>query len=72
MVEVFKTNVTEDVEAVKLLEHFNKVKPHYKVNFDLQDCDKIFRVESAKEILVDDVISILQEYGFKADILPDI
>ena len=48
MVEVFKTNVQEVDDAnkiiQKLLEHF----PNYKINFDLDDCDKILRIESPK------------------------
>jgi hypothetical protein len=45
MIEVFKTNVEEAVQAEKLvdilLDHF----PDNKINFDLHDCDKILRVE---------------------------
>jgi hypothetical protein len=46
MVEVFKTNVQEvdDANTViqRLLEHF----PTYKINFDLEDCDKVLRIEN--------------------------
>ena len=45
MVEVFKTNVWDDTQATELttilLSHF----PLYRIDFDLEDCDKILRVE---------------------------
>ena len=50
MVEVFKTNVQGCEESKqliqKLLEHF----PCCTINFDLEDCDNILRIESEAEI----------------------
>ena len=45
MIEVFKTNVTNTPEADKVLRLFAHEFPDFKVNFDLEDCDKILRVE---------------------------
>lgn len=46
MVEVLKTNVQEldyaNAIIQILLEHF----PNYKINFDLENCDKILRLEA--------------------------
>lgn len=43
-IEVFKTNISSDAEAAKLksllLQHF----PNCRINFDLDDCDKILRI----------------------------
>ncbi len=68
MVEVFKTNVQWVNEAEdliqKLLEHF----PHYIMNFDLEDCDKILRVEG-EDIFASKIIKYLNEYKYTCEIL---
>lgn len=45
MVFVFKTNVQECEVAQQLTQKLLSCFPHYKINFDLEDCDKILRVE---------------------------
>jgi hypothetical protein len=68
MVEVFKTNVYEEDRSKallrKLLVHF----PNNKINFDLEDCDKILRVEG-KDILPEKIMEILNEEGHDCEIL---
>jgi hypothetical protein len=68
MVEIFKTNVQEVVESEKiiqfLLEHF----PFCKINFDLEDCDKILRVEG-KSIEVDTIIEKMKTCGYHCETL---
>lgn len=63
MVEVFKTNVREAGEADKvialLLHHF----PGSKINFDLQDCDKVLRVEGSG-FAAADIIALVSGRGF--------
>ena len=69
MVEVFKTDVTNKSAANKLIE---QIQEHfdYQVNFDLEDCDKILRVEcGSKAIEVSRLIDLLEVYGFRAEIL---
>jgi hypothetical protein len=46
MVEVFKTNVDNQVQAFRLSEAIHRAFPCYRANFDLDDCDRILRVES--------------------------
>lgn len=45
IVEVFKTSVESEAQAnelmIMLLHHF----PDSRINFDLQDCDKVLRIE---------------------------
>ena len=64
MVEVFKTNVQEVGHSQrmirKLLEHF----PKSKINFDLEDCDKILRVEG-DHVLPERVIEVLGSSGYE-------
>ena len=47
MIEVYKTNVSEasqaELLAALLLQHF----PGSRIDFDLEDCDKVLRIEGA-------------------------
>ena len=45
MVEVFKTNVQKETETNYIVAVIQRQFPAYKINFDLEDCDKILRVE---------------------------
>lgn len=45
MVEVFKTNVQEAVAAKQIVEQLFEHFPAYIINFDMEDCDKILRIE---------------------------
>ncbi|HVX52116.1 MAG TPA: hypothetical protein VHB48_18295 [Chitinophagaceae bacterium] len=60
MVEVFKTNVREQADATRLLEKLAEHLPYHKINFDLQDCDKVLRVEG-DYFLPCRIIDLLQE-----------
>ena len=68
MIEVFKTNVQEIVQAKKivtiLLAHF----PDNKINFDLHDCDKILRVEG-RSFCAEKIKTLVMENGFSCDVL---
>jgi hypothetical protein len=68
MVEVFKTNVTDQKQAAMFLKILSLHFPHHKVNFDLDDCDKILRVEGSCEI-ADDIRMIARDHGVVCDIL---
>ncbi len=68
MIEVFKTNVHKATEArhlvTLLLNHF----PGSKINFDLEDCDKVLRVEGI-HFVTEKVMNLLKESGFQCAIL---
>lgn len=49
IVEIFKTDVTDDLKSSIIVRMLNERFPSYIVNFDLDDCDRILRVESRKE-----------------------
>lgn len=68
MVEVFKTNVTDQKQAAMLLEILNLYFPDHKVNFDLDDCDKVLRVEGSCEI-ADHIRMIARDHGVVCDVL---
>ena len=46
MAEVFKTDVQETAHAEKIVDLLYKHFPARKINFDLEDCDKILRIDS--------------------------
>ena len=73
MVEVFKTNVKERMDASMLIDQIHKAFRGYKANFDLDDCDRILRVKSTMgPVESHRLIGLVKELGFKAEILPDI
>lgn len=72
MVEVFKTNVHDFHQAAMLIGEIQSVFSDYTANFDLEDCDKILRVKSARgTIQSSTLISLLKNFGFDAEVLPD-
>ncbi len=70
VVHVFKTNVREREQADLLCNLVQSEITVQRVNFDLEDCDKIFRVESSENI-DHQVIALLRLHGFVCEELPD-
>ncbi|UCS91699.1 hypothetical protein KZP23_13175 [Echinicola marina] len=72
MVEVFKTSVKAVEDKQFLLDKLQKEFPHYKINFDMEDCDKILRIETIEpDINSLSIIELMNRYGFKIEILQD-
>ena len=72
VVEVFKTNVSDADDAKILVDHIQTTFRGYRANFDLQDCDKILRVESQNgDIHITQLVKLLKSLGFNAEVLPD-
>jgi hypothetical protein len=75
-VEVFKTNVADPEQAKWLVDQIERNFNNCKVNFDLDDCDRILRVVFEEEIQSDpiaigSVIDLLKNVGCVAEELPD-
>ena len=68
MIEVFKTNVQEFEEAQKLVAVLRRHFPGSKINIDLDDCDKVLRVEGSN-LRVEKVMTLVTEKGFVCTIL---
>ena len=68
MVEVYKTNVKHKRQAKQLLDILTRQFPMFSINFDLEDCDKILRVEGLN-IQQDKVAELMMEQGYQCDIL---
>jgi hypothetical protein len=68
VIEVFKTDVLEVKESNYIVRTLLSFFPHYKINFDLDDCDKILRVD-APVICIEKIIQLLQSFGYQCEIL---
>ena len=55
IVEIFKTSVNNQQLANQIVSNLNQLYPDYQINFDLEDCDKVLRIESNNSI---DIIGI--------------
>lgn len=66
MIYVFKTSVKTKIQAKKLKPHIDKVLPNSKWNFDLDDCDKVLRVDS-EENIISRIISLLHSHNFHCE-----
>jgi hypothetical protein len=63
MIRIFKTNVQTKKDARFLLKKLQAYFPSGKINFDLQDCDKILRAELA-DCDAASIIAIINGSGF--------
>lgn len=70
-VEVFKTNVVDPERAKCLVDQIEQNFTHCKVNFDLDDCDRILRVVAETNIQSDLLIDLIKKVGYIAEVLPD-
>jgi len=68
MVEAFKTNINKVGQSKllvkKLLQHF----PSSCINFDLDDCDNVLRVEG-DNICPEKIITLVIEHGYQCEAL---
>lgn len=68
MVEVFKTNIAEKTTANAIIEQLLNYFPEGKINFDLEDCDRILRIEN-HFIEPTAVIKVLADNNYQCEIL---
>jgi hypothetical protein len=68
MVEVYRTNVRHKRAAKRLLSVLSAQFPMFSINFDLEDCDKILRVEG-ENIQPDDIAKLVAENGYQCNLL---
>ncbi len=68
MVEVFKTNVAEVELSEHLIQQLTAHFPESLINFDIDDCDKILRVEAAS-VATEKIVQILNSNGYSCEVL---
>lgn len=72
MVEVFRTSVRSDSEAALVLAQLEATFPEHDINFDLEDCDHILRLEAdVVHMDIKSVMELVKSQGFEIEILPD-
>ena len=68
IVQVFKTNVQNLQDARHIILFLRRNFSHCRINFDLDDCDRILRIESRKESVQESEIrSLMAGYGFHCE-----
>ena len=67
-VEVFKTNVENEVNAREIIQTLVMRFPGSRINFDLQDCDRVLRIEG-QSLCNDSIIQLVKEAGFGCTVL---
>ena len=63
LVAVFKTNVCNTEQSQPLLGRLLAMHPHCRINFDIEDCDRVLRVEG-ENVDALSVVMLMQEHGF--------
>lgn len=71
-IEIFKTNVRGKLNAIYLVGEMNAMFPNHKITIDLDDADKVLRVENPKgKVKSGEVIQLLNRRNFQCEILKD-
>ena len=72
IVQVFKTDVQDQKDARRIVLFLHQNYAHCKVNFDLDDCDKVLRIESQQEPVKEAAIQlVVAVYGYDCKPLQD-
>jgi hypothetical protein len=72
MVEILKTNISQASEAKMIQELVYLHFPAVRISLDLEDCDKVLRIQTEDAgICISKIIRLLRVMGYKADILTD-
>lgn len=66
MIFVFRTSVRTKMQARKLKPHIDKILPKAKWNFDLEDCDKILRIDFEENIVMK-IIDLLKIHNHSCE-----
>ena len=68
MIGVYKTNVGDPFQANAIRESLVDQYVDLRINFDLEDCDRILRVEGER-FCEDEIIDSVNSLGFECSIL---
>lgn len=70
MVFVFKTDVTNDSDATTILQQLQAIFPSAVINFDLEDCDNILRIED-QQLSLPQIRTITESLGVACEELQE-
>jgi hypothetical protein len=69
-IEIFKTNVRGKRNALYLVGEMNATFPNHKITIDLDDNEKILRVENPKgKVRSEEIIRLLNRRNFRCEVL---
>jgi hypothetical protein len=68
MIEVFRTNIETTSDAHNIIEMLIHFFPGSLINFDLNDCDNILRVEG-NNFSPSEIVYLLSNKGFNCEML---
>lgn len=68
MIEVFKTNITDTMTADHIARELTELFPNSKINFDLEDCDHILRVENPENVF-EKIAIRMKTLGYVCEVL---
>ncbi|MEO6177533.1 MAG: hypothetical protein ABIP27_20435 [Flavobacterium circumlabens] len=71
MIEIFKTNVNSKRQSGRILKMLKRIFPNASFIFDLEDCDKILRVDHIESIQIATIKNEIINLGFVCEILED-
>lgn len=72
IVQIFKTDVQDQKDAKRIILFLHQNYSHCKVNFDLDDCDKILRIESQLESVKESTVQlVVAGYGYNCEPLQE-
>lgn len=67
-VRIFRTNVFQDQDASQLASSLHGAYPHYKVNFDLTDEERILRVETQQlPVEINAIVNYMMTLGYQCE-----
>lgn len=70
-VEVYKTDVDDKLKAERIINEIRRALPGSDPSFDLDDCDKVLRVENhSSGVDKSEVKRILNSHGHQLQVLP--
>lgn len=68
-VEVFRTNVDSAADAESILHLIHQLDEDYEANFDLEDCDNIFRIAYREQLNYEAIFQVFLCYGITISVL---
>ncbi len=69
IIEVFQTNVDSEDLALQVIERLALIMPTAGINFDLEDCDCILRINDI-QVDIALIYSVARELGISCEVLP--
>ncbi|MBS1741534.1 MAG: hypothetical protein JST81_00750 [Bacteroidetes bacterium] len=69
MIYVFKTSVQTKTQADKLIAQLNKIQSVLRSNFDLEDSDRILRIDSIENLSATITALLQRQHLFCEEIL---